>query len=473
MIRKEPPGRRAGVNSRQIEYWPIAKLHVSVKVRKHTEAQIERISASIQQFGFLSLPLISRSGEIIVGVARIEAARRLGYDELPVLLADALSAAEIKAYRIADNKLAELSSWDTDVLRLEFDAILEIDSSFELRSSGFETAEIDLIMNPVPEEEQSPDDDTPDVTEVAVTRVGDIWQLGEHRLVCGDALSPQAVALLMAGDSSRLVLSDVPFNVRIKGHVGGLGRQQHREFVQGAGEMSEAEFERFLKTAIMQMLIYLMDGGLAGLFIDWRSLETMLRVGRELGLTLANVIVWNKTNAGMGSLYRSKHELVCLFKKGKAAHVNNVQLGALGRYRTNVWDYAGVNSFGAGRMADLSAHPTVKPVAMIADAIMDLTHRRDVVIDTFLGSGTTLVAAQKTGRIGRGLELDPLYVDVAIRRFKARFGIDAVHVESGLTFDEVAAQRRAEPANSEAALTQSPVRVRTRPVVSVHGRTVA
>ncbi|MBN9308321.1 MAG: ParB N-terminal domain-containing protein [Devosia sp.] len=470
MRKTQPPVANHGNrNSQQIEYWPTANLRPGPRVRKHPEAQIERIRASIRRFGFLCPPLIEPTGDIIAGVARVEAARRLGYDELPVLVASHLSAADIKAYRIADNKLAEMSTWDRDALRLEFEGIIEIDNTFDLQFTGFDTAEIDLVLNPIDaSEEEGPDDEAPVPNAVAVSRVGDVWMLGEHRLVCGDALSSETFDVLMGGEAARLVLSDVPYNVPVDGHVGGLGKTQHREFVQASGEMTDAEFEDFLRKAIVVMVANLMDGGIVGLFIDWRSVETMLRVGRELGLRLLNLIVWNKSNGGMGSLYRSKHELLCLFKKGKASHVNNVMLGAKGRYRTNVWDYAGVNTFGAGRMADLEAHPTVKPVAMIADAIMDLTDRNELVIDSFVGSGTTIVAAQKTGRIARCTELDPLYVDVAIRRFKARFGIDAVHQATGLTFDALAAQRSESSAEATPPVVVPPaVRARVRPTASV------
>ncbi len=458
---------RGNRNSQQIEYWPTSNLRPGPRVRKHPEAQIERIRASIRRFGFLCPPLIEPTGEIIAGVARVEAARRAGYEELPVLVASNLSAADIRAYRIADNKLAEMSIWDRDVLKLEFEGIVEIDNTFDLQWSGFDTAEIDLVLNPIDaSEDESPDDDAPAPDAVPVSRVGDVWMLGEHRLVCGDALSGETFDVLMGGEMARLVLSDVPYNVPVDGHVGGLGKTHHREFVQASGEMTADEFADFLSKAISVMTANLIDGGVAGLFIDWRSAETMLRVGRELGMKLINLIVWNKSNGGMGSLYRSKHELLCLFKKGKASHVNNVQLGAKGRYRTNVWDYAGVNTFGAGRMADLEAHPTVKPVAMIADAIMDLTNRKELVIDSFVGSGTTIVAAQKTGRIARCTELDPLYVDVAIRRFKARFGIDAIHQATGLTFDPLAAQRSVGGAEDSSPIIPPPVRARVRPATA-------
>ena len=462
-----PPARESrSTNRRQIEYWPISKLHPGPKVRKHSEAQIERIRASIERFTFLCPPLIADSGEIIAGVARVEAARRLGYEELPVLVASGMSAADIKAYRIADNKLAEMSSWDRDVLKFEFGEILEIDDTFDLQYTGFDTAEIDLVLNPGSADDTGPDDDAPAPAANAVSRVGDVWHVGPHRVICGDALDPETYVALLQGEEARLCITDPPWNVAVNGHVGGLGRLKHREFVQASGEMTDDEFGTFLSQAIALIWANVCDGGMAALFIDWRGVERMLAAGRMQELSLQNICVWNKTNAGMGSLYRSKHELMCLFKRGKAKHVNNVQLGAKGRYRVNVFDYAGVNSFGAGRMEQLEAHPTVKPVAMIADIIMDLTHRGDVVLDSFLGSGTTMIAAQKTGRIARCIELDPLYVDVAIRRFRSRFGVEAIHAATGQTFDATSSEQSRSTAAAPADVNPS-VRVRIRPITSI------
>ncbi len=444
-------------NSRHLEYWEISKLRPGPKVRKHSEAQIERIRGSIRRFGFLCPALIGANGEIIAGVARVEAARRLGYEEIPVVVASGLTEAELRAYRIADNKLAEMSSWDMDALKIEFETILELDSSFDLQYSGFDTAAIDLTLHPGSPQSPDPDDDLPAPAEKAVSRVGDAWNIGEHRLVCGDALQQETYAKLMAGEVARLAITDPPWNVPIDGHASGLGRIKHRDFVQATGEMSDAQFEMFLSTALDRIQSAVCDGAMCAVFIDWRSVEKVLAAARKLGLSLHNICVWNKTNAGMGTLYRSKHELMCLFKRGKAAHVNNVQLGASGRYRTNVFDYAGVNSFGAGRIEQLKGHPTVKPVAMIADVIKDLTHRGDVILDSFLGSGTALVAAQSSGRRGRAIELDPIYVDLAIRRFGTRFGIQAVHADSGLPFDEITKRRELD---DQAA---APRRSRTRP----------
>ena len=464
MQRARQTGPRA--NSRQIEYWEISRLRAGPKVRKHPEAQIERICTSIQRFGFLCPPLVSSSGEVIAGVARIEAARRLGYEELPVLIADGLTEVDLKAYRIADNRLAEMSSWDMDALKVEFETILEFDASFDLQFTGFDTAAIDLTLNPGSAPVPDPDDELPIPAAQPVSRVGDIWHLGAHRLACGDALKQETYDRLMDGDVARLAVSDPPWNVPINGHASGLGRVKHRDFVQASGEMSDSEFEAFLSQALDRITSVLCDGAMCAMFIDWRGVEKMLAAGRKLGLSLVNICVWNKTNAGMGSLYRSKHELMPLFKRGKVPHVNNVLLGATGRYRTNVFDYSGVNSFGAGRMEQLESHPTVKPVAMITDIIKDLTHRGDLILDSFVGSGTALIAAQNSGRRGRAIELDPIYVDLAIRRFRTRFGIEAVHGDMGLSFDEVAARRTGEGRSQ--TIVQTP-RLRTRPASTSAG----
>ena len=262
--------------------------------------------------------------------------------------------------------------------------------------------------------------------------------------------------------------SDPPRNVPIDGHVGNSGKVQHSEFVEASGEMTHQEFADFLTSVLSQMEAAARDGALLYCFIDWRSVELVLQLGRELGLGLINICVWNKSHAGMGSLYRSKHELVCVFKKGNAPHINNVQLGANGRYRTNVWDYAGANSFGEDRMEQLTAHPTAKPVAMIADAILDVTKRGDIVLDPFGGSGTTRLAAQKTGRVARCIELDPHYVDVAIRRFEKQFGISAIHAGTGLSFEALSVQRQAEARSSiEGKAAARAVRKRQRPSTSV------
>jgi DNA modification methylase len=274
---------------------------------------------------------------------------------------------------------------------------------------------------------------------VAVARAGDVFQLGVHRIACGDATDAAVYRSLLEGDPKpRLVLTDEPYNVKIKGNVTGGA---HREFAMASGEMSDAEFLAFNVTWIAAAIAQLVEGGVFGTYIDWRGLPTVNAAAVTLDLKPLNLIVWAKTNAGMGSLYRSQHELLPLFKKGDAPHVNNVELGKRGRWRSNVWTYPGASSMGSDARRGLQDHPTVKPTAMLEDALLDMTQRGDIVLDPFLGSGSTLVAAEWTGRICRGLELDPLYVEVIVRRYEVLTGNAAVLVETGETFEILAARR--------------------------------
>jgi DNA modification methylase len=290
----------------------------------------------------------------------------------------------------------------------------------------------------------------PDPVAPTVARTGDLWILGPHRIFCGNALEANSYDVVLDGDCARMVFADPPFNVPVNGHVRSGNAGQHREFAMASGEMTDGEFRAFLKAFVAHAMTALPDGGIAMVCMDWRHVEELIAAGKGCGLELINLCVWNKTNGGMGSLYRSKHELVCVFRKPGAPHINNVELGRHGRNRTNVWDYAGVNSFGKGRAADLVDHPTVKPIALVADAIMDVTHRGDVVLDCFGGSGSTLLAAEKTGRKARLIELDPAYVDVAIRRWQEMTGKDAIHAASGQAFEERAKAELAETESEEA-----------------------
>jgi DNA modification methylase len=286
--------------------------------------------------------------------------------------------------------------------------------------SGFTVSEVDQILMEDQAEAPQQGPLEPDIGAVAIARVGDIFQLGPHRLICGDATDPAVLGRLMLADpAARLILSDEPYNVKITGHVTGGA---HREFAMASGEMTEEEFLLFNMSWIEAALPHLCDGGVFGTFIDWRGAPIVSAAAAKLGLTPLNLIVWAKTNAGMGSLYRSQHELLPLYKKGDAPHVNNVELGRSGRWRSNVWTYPGASSLGSDARRGLKDHPTVKPVAMLADALLDLTQRGEIVLDPFFGSGSTLIAAHKTGRVCRGVELDPLYADVIIRRYQTATG---------------------------------------------------
>jgi DNA modification methylase len=341
--------------------------------------------------------------------------------------------------RLAANRLAEKGQWDLEALKIEFEELIVLDAPIEI--TGFSPPETDhVILGDAAESlEQGPLE--PD-SAAAVARVGDIFRLGPHRVICGDATDRAVLAHLLEGDPpASLVLTDEPYNVRIAGNVTGGA---HREFAMASGEMSDAEFLAFNGAWMAAVLPHLCDGAMLGTFIDWRGLPIVHSAASKFGLVPLNLIVWAKTNAGMGSLYRSQHELLPLFKKGTAPHVNNVELGKRGRWRSNVWTYPGASSLGSDARRGLKDHPTVKPTAMLEDALLDLSNRRDIVVDPFLGSGSTLIAADKTGRLCRGVELDPLYVDVIVRRYEAATGNPAVLIGTGETFELLATRRSKE-----------------------------
>jgi len=411
--------------------------------RRHSKAQIKQLAASIEQFGFVSSVLISDDGEIICGHGRVEAAKLLGLKAIPTVKLSHLSEAQRRAYVLADNQLALNAGWDKDLLAIEFSAL--VDLGFDLTVTGFSVTEIDLTLEAAreadPAEEVRPEDELPEPVAQAVTRLGDVWVLGRHRLICGDAREPAVYETLLQGSPADLVITDPPYNVQIDGNVTGLGKIRHREFAMASGEMSSAEFVEFLKASLGRLAHFSRDGAIAFVCMDWRHMGELVEAGNAVFSELKNVCVWNKTNAGMGTFYRSKHELVFVFKVGTAAHINTFGLGDTGRYRTNVWDYAGVTSPGSARREALAMHPTVKPVAMIADAIKDCTRRRDIVLDAFGGSGTTLIAAEMSGRLARLIELDPLYCDTIVRRFERFTGKSANLEGTDLTFEDVETQR--------------------------------
>jgi DNA modification methylase len=387
---------------------------------------------------------LDQEERVLAGHGRLAAARLLGMAQVPTIRLAEMSEAQKRAYALADNRLAEAAGWDRELLALELRYISELELDFDLELTGFEMAEIDLLLDPAIGKEDILDR-LPEADGPPVTAPGDLWCLGRHRVLCADATSATAFEQLMAGKAAQLVFTDPPYNVPIDGHVCGLGRTRHPNFTMASGEMSQAEFTAFLATVLGYAAKHSADGALHFIFMDWRHLNELLTAGRTVYGELKHLCVWVKDNGGMGSLYRSQHELVLVFKNGSAPHVNNVELGRHGRNRSNVWRHPGVNSVGAGRLADLRLHPTVKPVQLVADAILDASKRRGVILDPFLGSGTTLLAAERTGRQACGLELEPRYVDVAIRRWQEHTGRAAVHAESGLAFDDLAERRAATP----------------------------
>lgn len=416
-----------------VEHAPILSLRPSPRnARTHSKAQIKQIAASIKEFGFTNPVLIDEAQTILAGHGRVEAAKLLKLEEVPVVRIEHMSEAQKRAYVIADNQLALNAGWDEAILAVEFESLTDLD--FDVSLTGFEMGEIDRLIGsldltgsegeaPIPSPAAGP----------AITQLGDIWQIGSHRLICGDALKPETYDRLLEGDKADLVFTDPPYNVPIGGHVSGLGKKTHDEFAMASGEMSRPEFERFLRLAFAQLARVSQNGSIHFVCMDWRHMREVLDAADGVYAELKNLCVWAKSNGGMGSLYRSQHELVFVFKSGTKAHINNVSLGKHGRNRTNVWSYAGANAFSETRADDLAMHPTVKPLDLVKDAILDCSNRGGIVLDAFAGSGTTLLAAHETGRIGYGIELDPAYCDVILKRFLAA-GIDAQLIGSDVAF---------------------------------------
>lgn len=410
--------------------------------RRHSKKQIKQIAESITRFGFTNPVLISDDGEIIAGHGRVEAAKLLGLKSVPTLRLSHLNETERRAYVLADNKLALNAGWDQDLLAIELQGLIDLD--FDVELTGFSLAEVDLVLDAAHESDPAaaePGDAIPPMAQTAVSRSGDLWLLGRHRLLCGDARLAGDYERLLDGRPADLVFTDPPYNVPIDGHVCGSGRIRHREFAMGVGEMSQAAFTAFLQETLGCAARASRDGAVAFVCMDWRHLPELFAAGQAVFSELKNLCVWNKTNGGMGTFYRSKHELICVFKVGEAPHTNTFGLGDTGRYRTNVWDYPGISSLGADRAAALEMHPTVKPTALVADAIRDCSRRGEIVLDPFAGSGTTLIAAESCGRLGRVIEYDPLYCDVIVRRYERLTGKPALLADGGSSFEAVAADR--------------------------------
>lgn len=417
--------------------------------RKHNSRQISQLANGIKEFGFLVPILIDDANTVLAGHARLQAAKKLGLANVPCIRVAHLSEAQKKAFIIADNRLAELASWDREMLKVELEDLVVLGFNVEL--TAYTTGEVDLILEmSLP---STLEDSLPDMPDGPPTsRPGDIWLLGKHRVLCGDALQQTSYAALMAGAKAQMGFTDPPYNVEIDGHVCGSGKIKHREFAMASGEMSAGEFTTFLRTFMENMCAHSADGAIHYVCMDAQHLKELLDAAYAIYRGIKQLCVWNKDNAGMGTFYRSKHELVAVFKLGEVKHINNFGLGDKGRYRTNVWDYPGANSLkrGGGRK-DLEDHPTPKCVAMVADAIRDCSHRDGIILDPFLGGGTTVIAAERTGRICYGMEIDPVYVDLIIRRWQEFTGQAAIHAETGKTFTEMTALRINTPTTTEEA----------------------
>lgn len=381
--------------------------------RTHPRKQVDQIKASIRQFGFTNPILIDASGTIIAGHGRLLAAKDLGLVEVPVIELSDLSEEQVRLLRLADNKIALNSGWDTDLLTLEIGELVAMNLDIDIDVTGFAIGEVNVLLN-APDD---PDDEVvPAVRAKPRTSIGDIWELDGHRVGCGDGRDVDFLRQLIGdGASIDCGFMDPPYNVKIQGHAN--LKTKHREFAMASGEMTDAVFREFLRDSLHAAVDVSRDGAVHFICMDWRHSDDVSAVGRDLYGEQLNLCVWNKSNAGMGSLYRSKHELIFVYRVGNGPHLNTVELGRHGRNRTNVWDYASVNTFKGSRRADLELHPTVKPIGMVADAILDVTRPGDLVLDTFLGSGTTLIACERTGRRFRGLDIDPAYVDLAVDRW--------------------------------------------------------
>lgn len=420
---------------------PIEALEIpGCWARIHPAKQIGKIRKSIDRVGFIMPVVIGADNKVLAGVARLQAARDAGLTTVPTVSLAHLPEKDQRAYILADNRLAEMASWDEDILKIELEEIRLLDDTYDLTDLGWEVAEVDRLLVGAPADKPEPP--TPAVEAVAVSRLGDVWRLGDHILVCGDARDDAVWDRLMPdGEEGRMVFTDPPYNVRVRGHITKRDADK-REFAMASGEMSEDKFNAFLDTTIGKATGRCVDGAIAFVCIDWRHVENVILLQYGLKLEMKNLIVWAKPNAGMGTFYRSRHELIVVFKKGEAAHVNTFGLGDTGRYRTNVWEYPGASGFHADRDSDLAMHVTPKPVAMVAEAILDVSHPGDIVIDPFGGSGSTLMAAEQTRRKARLIEIDPLYVDVICRRF-LQAGGQVTHADTGATFAEVEARRLA------------------------------
>jgi DNA modification methylase len=429
--------------ARQLRYLPISDLTPDPRnPRKHKRAQVAAIADSIKAFGFNAPILVDPKGKVLAGHGRLEAAKFLGLAEVPVICLTDLSESQAQAYMIADNRLTDRSSWDDEILAINLKELSDLALEFSIEATGFELPEIDSRIEML---EISTEDDDADNFDIergpAGSRLGDCWVLGKHRIFCGSALEKASYTALMGEELAAATISDPPFNVRINGHVSGKGAARHPEFKMASGEMAEDEFTGFLTSALGLAGAHTVPGGIIDAFMDWRHMGEILEAGRANGLELLNLCVWVKTNGGMGSFYRSRHELVFVFRNGKAPHKNNIQLGRFGRNRTNVWDYAGANIRPPkGGEDPLALHPTVKPVMMIADAIRDTTAKGEIVLDPFLGSGTTILAAQRTHRRGYGIELDPIYVDTAVQRWQRMTGQKA-RLATGEFFNDLKKER--------------------------------
>ena len=456
-----------------IEYCPIASLKAyATNPRTHSREQLKVLTQSIRAFGFVAPIVVDESDTVVGGHGVLLAAKELGYTTIPVVRLTHLGEADKKALRIGLNRAAELAGWDLKLLALEFKSLVEISTTlslaFDLSLTGFSLPEIDRTINDGDAKDEDEAVEEPNRREPPVSHLGDLWLLGEHRLINGDACDSAAYAALLGEEHAAVGLHDAPYNVSVTRHVSKSGR--HQEFIFASGELNEEKFAVFLSKFLRQARAHSRPGAVQFSFIDWRHIGEMLKAGQSAGLEVTNVCIWDKGVGALGSLYRSQYEMVFVFSDPGGPVLNNVQLGRFGRNRTNVWNWPGARSL----RKELELHPTPKPVGLLAEAILDVSNRGDIVLDSFSGSGSTIIAAAKTGRRGRAIELDSHYVDVGVLRWQAWSGEVARHVQTGLTFEQLKERRRAEKEirtaesaegdHPAAAILPARIRHRARPI---------
>jgi DNA modification methylase len=407
--------------------------------KKHPVEQINKLASMIAEYGH-DVPIVVDADNVIIkGHGRLLACQKLGMTTVPVIVRDDLTPTQVKAARIADNKVAE-SDWDEDLLRLELTELDEL--GFDLDLTGFEDFDFSQFDD---DDTTTLDDDadldsTPEFPTEPVTKLGDVWLCGKHRVMCGDSTSIDAVNALMADSKADMVFTDPPYNVKISGlgsanSENSIGRI-HDEFKMASGEMTKEEFTDFLRAVFTCLISASKDGSIHYVCMDWRHIQELTSAG-EIYTELKNLCVWNKSNGGMGTFYRSKHELIFAYKNGTEKHTNNFMLGETGRYRTNVWDYPMVTSFSSEEKGNEKLHPTVKPTQLVVDAILDCSNDSEVILDLFGGSGTTMIACEKTNRVARLMELDEKYCDVIVRRWQDLTGKEAILESNGATFNSL------------------------------------
>ncbi|GLQ22555.1 methyltransferase [Algimonas ampicilliniresistens] len=407
--------------------------------RRHPDHQISKLALTIATVGWLVPIIIDDNNVIVAGHGRLLVALKLGHREVPCIRAKFVTEADKRAFALAENRIPELSTTDKSILNDELLFVFEDKQAFE--STGYSVGDIDFSVTVPSQAPEAEEVSLPDPNTYAVSRVGDLWQIGPHRIYCGDARSVDSWERLLGDDRADIVFADPPYNVPIDGHVSGNGKNKHREFVMGAGEMNQAEFTSFLRIIARNCVRFSKNGSIHYIAMDWRHCRELLDAADGVYTEHKQIVVWVKTNGGQGAFYRSQHEFIFVFKSGKAKHINNFKLGETGRYRTNVVEYAGANTFRKGRDEDLAAHSTVKPTALVMDFLLDCSHAGGLVVDPCLGSGTTLLAALHTGRRGAGMELDPLYCDTALQRLSVANGLTPILDGDGRSFEEIKTER--------------------------------